>query len=431
MKQCPKCKNNISDTAKFCVKCGCNIKKYEEEQSTHFCPECGVKFSGGNFCPECGYDIRKEINNTENNSEDLNDYFGDDFNISVTSSLLDDALNKKKAEKEMKYFDYVKYKYANKFIIKKFIDDIDSNVVIPSNVISIEDKAFEGSYLISVTIKEGLKTIGKRAFANCKHLKKINIPNSVTKIDDEAFAGCNNLEITIPKTVQIIGNNVYINTITYEKEQEALAKEKERLDLLAKQKELEDKIKQEELLAKQKELEDKKKELELIKQKEIADALAEKKRLADLALAEKKKLEEEKKAAQQKIKLEKERKEAAISTCEKLTIIDGVASSYKGKRGFIVIPGDIIDTIKGRAFSKHKCIKEVYIDEGVKKIGGGAFLDCINLYEITLPKSLKSIENNTFHGCSNLKKVNFLGKPSELSEKVKNALPTKNIKYLG
>ena len=49
MKNCPKCQVSVSDTAKFCVKCGFNIKKFEEENAARecFCPECGTKFSGG------------------------------------------------------------------------------------------------------------------------------------------------------------------------------------------------------------------------------------------------------------------------------------------------------------------------------------------------------------------------------------------------
>ena len=71
MKQCPQCQANVSDTAKFCVKCGFNIKKHEEEMAKeYFCPECGSKkpeakpvngwkcacgnVAQGNFCPECG-----------------------------------------------------------------------------------------------------------------------------------------------------------------------------------------------------------------------------------------------------------------------------------------------------------------------------------------------------------------------------------------
>lgn len=33
MKNCPQCGAPIKDTAKFCMKCGCNIAQYEAEQA--------------------------------------------------------------------------------------------------------------------------------------------------------------------------------------------------------------------------------------------------------------------------------------------------------------------------------------------------------------------------------------------------------------
>ncbi len=32
MKNCPNCQASVSDTAKFCVKCGFNLKKLEEKK---------------------------------------------------------------------------------------------------------------------------------------------------------------------------------------------------------------------------------------------------------------------------------------------------------------------------------------------------------------------------------------------------------------
>ena len=60
MKTCPKCQTVLNDTAKFCRKCGFNIKKYEEENAAQesFCTECGAKIpSDSIFCPECGTSI--------------------------------------------------------------------------------------------------------------------------------------------------------------------------------------------------------------------------------------------------------------------------------------------------------------------------------------------------------------------------------------
>ena len=42
MKNCPQCGAPIKDTAKFCMKCGCNLAQYE------------AAHAGGIFCPECG-----------------------------------------------------------------------------------------------------------------------------------------------------------------------------------------------------------------------------------------------------------------------------------------------------------------------------------------------------------------------------------------
>ena len=47
---CPKCRKEMSDTAKFCNQCG-----YRFEERQLFCLWCGAKVeSGDRFCPECG-----------------------------------------------------------------------------------------------------------------------------------------------------------------------------------------------------------------------------------------------------------------------------------------------------------------------------------------------------------------------------------------
>lgn len=61
------------------------------------------------------------------------------------------------------------------------------NVVIPGSVTVIDEKAFYYcSNLKSVTISEGVKTIGRYAFFNVD-LKDVTIPNSVTEIGIRAF----------------------------------------------------------------------------------------------------------------------------------------------------------------------------------------------------------------------------------------------------
>ena len=82
-----------------------------------------------------------------------------------------------------------------------------NNTIIPSNVISIADKAFYNcSGLTSVTIPNGVTFIGEDAFHACSGLTSITIPNSVTSIGDLAFSDCSGLtSVTIPNSVTSIG----------------------------------------------------------------------------------------------------------------------------------------------------------------------------------------------------------------------------------
>lgn len=66
------------------------------------------------------------------------------------------------------------------------------------------------SSLTSITIGDGVTSIGNNAFADCSSLKSITIPNSVTSIGELAFYGCSGLtSITIPDSVTSIGDYAF------------------------------------------------------------------------------------------------------------------------------------------------------------------------------------------------------------------------------
>ena len=82
-----------------------------------------------------------------------------------------------------------------------------TSVSLPDGLTSIGNAAFEYcSSLATVSIGSGLTTIGNSAFSNCTSLTGITLPDGVTTIGAEAFFNCTSLTgITIPNTVTSIG----------------------------------------------------------------------------------------------------------------------------------------------------------------------------------------------------------------------------------
>lgn len=121
------------------------------------------------------------------------------------------------------------------------------NFIIPNTVTSIAIFALrECVNLASVSISDGVGSIGKYAFYGCSGLRNIEMPNSVTHIEDYTFAECINLNsiklsdstisiaskafyncmsilsINLPSTISNINKNAFknckkLNTITVDK----------------------------------------------------------------------------------------------------------------------------------------------------------------------------------------------------------------------
>ena len=88
-----------------------------------------------------------------------------------------------------------------------------TSITIPNSVTSIGDYAFYGcSGLTSITIPNSVMSIGNKAFSGCSGLTSITIPNSVTRIREYAFYKCSGLtSITIPNSVTSIGEYAFYN----------------------------------------------------------------------------------------------------------------------------------------------------------------------------------------------------------------------------
>ncbi len=219
MKICPECKAELIDTAKFCRKCGFNIKKYEEENAAQecFCTECGAKMPADSvFCPECGERVEFDLA-SEANAEVGSSIGSFDF------SALESEAQEQFYTNLLSAFEYDRLSNGM-FVIKRIKNNAELIINVPDCVQLIDDGAFLHSSVIEVTLPEGLIKIGVRAFAGCVDLEKINFPSTLRIIEQEAFSGCVQLDATAPDGVRC-GKNAFSDTL-YTRKLEQLARDK-------------------------------------------------------------------------------------------------------------------------------------------------------------------------------------------------------------
>ncbi|HEY5468317.1 MAG TPA: leucine-rich repeat protein [Coriobacteriia bacterium] len=84
-----------------------------------------------------------------------------------------------------------------------------TSVSIPEGVTSIGDEAFNGCTLLtSVTIPASVTEIGGWAFTQCTELTSLTVPRAVVGIGSHAFSGCTKLQVRVPKGA-LLGSGVF------------------------------------------------------------------------------------------------------------------------------------------------------------------------------------------------------------------------------
>lgn len=202
MRQCPNCKAEITDTAKFCMECGCNIQKY------------GAL--------------------TDRSLQSDPDAFSDDWLSDIESSTnADVAIMKEEKFNEQREKAFAAFEYEEQadgtYTITGLKDGNAIQYTIPESVVAIAAGAFENCSALKITLPEGLLSIGDGAFRGCKNLSEIDLPNSLIVVGDEAFAECEMLDIQIPESIRKIGTDAVRNTIQ-DKKQKAAAEEARRAE---------------------------------------------------------------------------------------------------------------------------------------------------------------------------------------------------------
>ena len=202
-----------------------------------------------------------------------------------------------------------------------------------SQLTSIGESAFEiCSSLTSITIPSGVTSIGKYAFS-CSSLTSISIPSGVTSIGNSAFSGCSSLtSITIPDSVTSIGRLVFYGCDS----------------------------------------------LTSITIPESVTSIGER--------------AFHKCSSLETVTFEGE---------SQLTSIGDYAFEDCSSLTSISIP-DSVTSIGNDAFYNCSSLTSITIPDSVTSIGDYAFYDCTSLTSITIPESVTSIGKHVFSGCSKL-----------------------------
>ena len=91
-----------------------------------------------------------------------------------------------------------------------FYNTYFNSIVIPDSVIEMGEYVFNNSYVKSVTLGSGIKEIKDWSFGGCVELTSVTLGNNITYIGDDAFHGCSSLAtITISAKVTYIGNDAF------------------------------------------------------------------------------------------------------------------------------------------------------------------------------------------------------------------------------
>ena len=270
------------------------------------------------------------------------------------------------------------FKIKNGVLIK--YKGTDSDVVIPDGVTSIDKNAFcECKHLQSIVIPDTVTSIGYCAFTSCNRLKHVTLPESITHIGDWAFSRCKGLQsITLSKGLTHIGWALFYNCTSLKSINIPEGVTKIALSAFMDCKALQDITIPESVT-------------------HIDDSVfVNCKALKNLTIPQS--VTHIGECVFQGCK--------GMADANGMIIIRDVLYDYLGKETDVTFP-DGIRNIGSAALHKCETVQNVVIPEGVTSIGYHAFTYCSNLQTIKIPDSVTDISMWAFHYCDNLKSISI------------------------
>ena len=209
---------------------------------------------------------------------------------------------------------------------------------LPASMKSIPESTFNScTSLESVELPEGLEQIGSAAFKYCKKLK-IEIPATVTKIGDSAFSGCTALKsMTLPAAITKLPMSIFQGCSALESVT-------------------------------------------------MSDKVTE---IGNNAFSNCTNLRE--------FKFPEEGVENAVT--EPAALAENAAEGDAAQPEGIIVTPSSLQTIGNYAFQSCTSMKQIKLNEGLKKIGKSAFAKNSQLTDIELPSTVTTLGDRCFEGC--------------------------------
>ncbi len=313
-----------------------------------------------------------------------------------------------------------------KEIGKRAFYKFSGEINIPSTVEVVGDEAFCETKIGEVALGPDLKHIGKRAFDSCNDLVKVKIAASNAYFDECAFNRCYNLKkVILPNEMEMLGKSMFSYCFLLEEVVGCgkINKIGESAFLKCR------KLKAENIIAAAHNIE---------KQAFAYCSAVEKVRFNDSitdiscdAFAQCNSIEEV--VLGDNIKIVER---GAFNNCRKLSKVTfNDKLSEIGRYAFIGtmlkeinLPASL-KAIEYEAFAVTP-VEEVSLPEAIEILGPGCFRQCSNLSKVTLPKKIKEIGSFCFEGCSSLETVIAYDDIEKINDRAFNAcVKLKNIDF--